>query len=58
MTSKTVLHSYLISCIFIWMGYNGFRYTTDGGSRETLEKGTIRGDDVFSGTAQNQNALI
>lgn len=26
-----------------------FRYTTDGGSRETLEKGTIRGDAVFSG---------
>ncbi|EEF34963.1 beta-galactosidase, putative [Ricinus communis] len=26
----------------------GSRYTTDGGSRETLEKGTIRGDTVFS----------
>lgn len=26
-----------------------FRYTTDGGSRETLEKGTIHGDAVFSG---------
>lgn len=26
-----------------------FRYTTDGGTRETLEKGTIRGDAVFSG---------
>lgn len=25
------------------------RYTTDGGSREALEKGTIRGDAVFSG---------
>lgn len=25
------------------------RYTTDGGSRENLEKGTIRGDSVFSG---------
>ena len=27
-----------------------FRYTTDGGTRETLEKGTIRGNAVFSGT--------
>jgi hypothetical protein len=25
------------------------RYTTDGGSRENLEKGTIREDTVFSG---------
>lgn len=51
MTSNTVLHSYLI-------GYNVFRYTTDGGSRETLVKGTIRGDDVFSGTAHDKNALL
>lgn len=33
----------------------GFRYTTDGGSRETLEKGTIRGDAVFSGKAYTYN---
>lgn len=40
------------------MDYNGFRYTTDGGSRETLEKGTLVGDDVFSGTSQDQHVLI
>lgn len=28
------------------------RYTTDGGSRENLEKGTISGDAVFSGKAK------
>ena len=26
-----------------------YRYTTDGGTRDTLTKGTIRGDTVFSG---------
>lgn len=25
------------------------RYTTDGGSKETLQKGTVGGEDVFSG---------
>lgn len=25
------------------------RYTTNGGRRENLEKGTLPGDDVFSG---------
>ncbi|XP_010262091.1 PREDICTED: beta-galactosidase 17 [Nelumbo nucifera] len=30
------------------LGNNTILYTTDGGSRETLEKGTIRGADVFS----------
>ncbi|KAJ6416001.1 hypothetical protein OIU84_004739 [Salix udensis] len=28
--------------------HKGIRYTTDGGDRENLEKGTIRGDAVFS----------
>ncbi|XP_058780235.1 beta-galactosidase 17-like isoform X2 [Vicia villosa] len=30
------------------LGHNAILYTTDGGSRENLEKGTIRGDTVFS----------
>ncbi|KAJ9179335.1 hypothetical protein P3X46_011138 [Hevea brasiliensis] len=30
------------------LGENIVLYTTDGGTRETLEKGTIRGDAVFS----------
>ncbi|XWS12074.1 hypothetical protein CRYUN_Cryun37aG0059200 [Craigia yunnanensis] len=30
------------------LGEDIILYTTDGGSRETLEKGTIQGDDVFS----------
>ncbi|CAH9073495.1 unnamed protein product [Cuscuta epithymum] len=30
------------------LGYDVLLYTTDGGTRETLEKGTIRGDAVFS----------
>ncbi|KAI5413772.1 variant 2, Beta-galactosidase 17 [Lathyrus oleraceus] len=30
------------------LGHDAILYTTDGGSRENLEKGTIRGDSVFS----------
>lgn len=46
--SIVFLFDYLL---LIWMSYDGFRYTTDGGSRETLEKGTIQGDGVFAGSA-------
>jgi hypothetical protein len=35
--------------IFFLSVFPVVRYTTDGGSRENLEKGTIRGDTVFSG---------
>lgn len=35
-----------------------FRYTTDGGTRETLEKGTISGDAVFSGKFQHQSLIF
>lgn len=37
---------YLIIHPFLHLIY---RYTTDGGTRETLQKGTISGDAVFSG---------
>lgn len=35
-----------------------FRYTTDGGTRETLERGTISGDAVFSGKFQHQSLIF
>ena len=43
-----------LSVVFLTKSYGLFRYTTDGGSRETLEKGTIRGDAVFSGSVCDQ----
>lgn len=33
----------------LFLIFTVFRYTTDGGVRENLEKGSIRGDAVFSG---------
>ncbi|XP_022148250.1 beta-galactosidase 17 isoform X2 [Momordica charantia] len=43
--------AYLHHLVTLARGYLGdevILYTTDGGTRETLEKGTIRGDAVFS----------
>ncbi|KAM1462223.1 hypothetical protein ACFX1R_048675 [Malus domestica] len=44
---KAYLH-HLVSVARKHLGEDAILYTTDGGSRETLEKGTIRGDAVFS----------
>ncbi|XP_048234475.1 beta-galactosidase 17 [Ricinus communis] len=44
---KAYLH-HLIKLAREHLGERIILYTTDGGSRETLEKGTIRGDTVFS----------
>ncbi|KAJ7951619.1 Beta-galactosidase [Quillaja saponaria] len=44
---KAYLHR-LVSLARGHLGHDVILYTTDGGSRETLEKGTIRGDTVFS----------
>ncbi|XP_059640002.1 beta-galactosidase 17 [Cornus florida] len=44
---KAYLH-YLVKLARGHLGDDIILYTTDGGSRETLEKGTIRGDTVFS----------
>ncbi|KAG8362986.1 hypothetical protein BUALT_BualtUnG0016800 [Buddleja alternifolia] len=44
---KAYLH-YLVKLARGHLGNNIILYTTDGGSRETLGKGTIRGDAVFS----------
>ncbi|PQQ09876.1 beta-galactosidase 17 isoform X1 [Prunus yedoensis var. nudiflora] len=44
---KAYLH-HLVSLARKHLGDDVILYTTDGGSRETLEKGTIRGDAVFS----------
>ncbi|KAK3415641.1 hypothetical protein EUGRSUZ_J02679 [Eucalyptus grandis] len=32
-----------------YLGDEVILYTTDGGSKETLQKGTVGGEDVFSG---------
>ncbi|XP_047341549.1 beta-galactosidase 17 isoform X2 [Impatiens glandulifera] len=39
---------YLVKLARGYLGNNTILYTTDGGARENLEKGTIRGDAVFS----------
>ncbi|XP_038720971.1 beta-galactosidase 17 isoform X1 [Tripterygium wilfordii] len=44
---KAYLH-HLVALARQHLGRNVILYTTDGGSRENLEKGTIRGDAVFS----------
>ncbi|XP_030490612.2 beta-galactosidase 17 [Cannabis sativa] len=44
---KAYLH-HLIRLAKYHLGEDVILYTTDGGTRETLEKGTIRGDAVFS----------
>ncbi|KAF4398155.1 hypothetical protein G4B88_019876 [Cannabis sativa] len=44
---KAYLH-HLIRLAKYHLGDDVILYTTDGGTRETLEKGTIRGDAVFS----------
>ncbi|KAI4355504.1 hypothetical protein L6164_004268 [Bauhinia variegata] len=44
---KAYLH-HLVSLARGHLGHDVILYTTDGGSRENLEKGTIRGDAVFS----------
>ncbi|KAA8541682.1 hypothetical protein F0562_022834 [Nyssa sinensis] len=44
---KAYLH-HLVKLARGHLGDDIILYTTDGGSRETLEKGTIRGDTVFS----------
>lgn len=44
---KAYLH-YLVKLARGNLGDDIILYTTDGGTRETLEKGTIRGDAVFS----------
>lgn len=44
---KDYLH-HLVKLARLHLGDDIILYTTDGGSRETLEKGTIRGDAVFS----------
>ncbi|KAK4479564.1 hypothetical protein RD792_015082, partial [Penstemon davidsonii] len=44
---KAYLH-YLVKLARKHLGGDIILYTTDGGTRETLEKGTIRGDTVFS----------
>lgn len=44
---KSYLH-HLITLARGHLGQDAILYTTDGGSRENLEKGTIRGDTVFS----------
>lgn len=44
---KAYLH-HLITLARGHLGQDAILYTTDGGSRENLEKGTIRGDTVFS----------
>ncbi|XP_075490019.1 beta-galactosidase 17 isoform X1 [Primulina tabacum] len=44
---KAYLH-YLVKLARRLLGDDIILYTTDGGSRETLEKGTIQGDAVFS----------
>lgn len=46
---KIQLNNKFIACIILLLtGFYVFSYTTDGGSRELLEKGTIRGGAVFS----------
>ncbi|EPS69288.1 beta-galactosidase, partial [Genlisea aurea] len=44
---KAYLHN-LVVLARSHLGSDVVLYTTDGGTRETLEKGTIMGDDVFS----------
>lgn len=44
---KAYLH-HLVTLARGHLGDGVILYTTDGGSKETLEKGTIRGDSVFS----------
>ncbi|XP_027340911.1 beta-galactosidase 17 isoform X2 [Abrus precatorius] len=44
---KAYLH-HLVTLARSHLGHDVILYTTDGGSRENLEKGTIRGDAVFS----------
>ncbi|TKY48267.1 Beta-galactosidase 17 [Spatholobus suberectus] len=44
---KAYLHQ-LVTLARGHLGHDVILYTTDGGSRENLEKGTIRGDAVFS----------
>nr|KYP58381.1 Beta-galactosidase 17 [Cajanus cajan] len=44
---KAYLH-HLVTLARGHLGHEVILYTTDGGSRENLEKGTIRGDAVFS----------
>ncbi|XP_054780948.1 beta-galactosidase 17 isoform X2 [Prosopis cineraria] len=44
---KAYLH-HLVNLARGHLGHDVILYTTDGGSRENLEKGTIRGDAVFS----------
>ncbi|KAH1219314.1 hypothetical protein AAZX31_13G331100 [Glycine max] len=44
---KEYLH-HLITLARGHLGHDVILYTTDGGTRETLEKGTIRGDTIFS----------
>lgn len=44
---KAYLH-HLVTLARGYLGDEIVLYTTDGGTRETLEKGTIRGDAVFS----------
>ncbi|PON96156.1 Beta-galactosidase 1-like [Trema orientale] len=44
---KAYLH-HIVGLTRYHLGNDIILYTTDGGSRETLEKGTIRGDAVFS----------
>ncbi|KAK3220499.1 hypothetical protein Dsin_014469 [Dipteronia sinensis] len=44
---KAYLH-HLVTLARAHLGEDIILYTTDGGSRETLEKGTIQGDAVFS----------
>ncbi|XP_004297532.1 PREDICTED: beta-galactosidase 17-like [Fragaria vesca subsp. vesca] len=46
-SDKAYLH-HLVSLARKHLGEEVILYTTDGGSRETLDKGTIRGDAVFS----------
>ncbi|XP_043704468.1 beta-galactosidase 17 isoform X2 [Telopea speciosissima] len=44
---KSYLH-HLVTLARTHLGDDIILYTTDGGSKDTLEKGTIRGSDVFS----------
>ncbi|KAL7140310.1 hypothetical protein ABFS83_09G112700 [Erythranthe nasuta] len=44
---KAYLH-YLVKLARTHLGDDIILYTTDGGARDTLEKGTLKGDDVFS----------
>lgn len=53
-----LLESYCFLLWYLTKSYGLFRYTTDGGTRETLEKGTIRGDTVFSGSVCDQLHIL